>query len=88
MPERQGRRQVGGPARAAGGVEGREFAHEDVDRPAVADDVVRGEHEHVPIRRAGDEPAPHERAGHQVEGRPGVRGEEFGERGLAGRARR
>ncbi len=44
--ERQRRERRGEPARERA-VEGRHFAHEDADRPAVRDDVVHRDEEHV-----------------------------------------
>ncbi len=77
-------RQVGLAAVESGLVEGGELAHEDVDRPAVGDDVVHGEVKDVLLPAEMEELDPQQRSLLQVEGRLGGAVEAFLQRRLAG----
>ncbi|CUX64918.1 hypothetical protein AGR4C_pa10001 [Agrobacterium tumefaciens str. Kerr 14] len=55
--------------RGEGGIEHLQFPIENAHRPAVGDDVVLGQQQHVLIICKADQPAPHQRTSFQVKGR-------------------
>ena len=70
-----------GPA-TTGSITSREFRHDDVDRPTVANDVMRGENEHVPLGAQSRETGAEQRAGDEVEGRARLFVHQRGETGF------
>src|SRR6202453_2321580 len=71
------------PAVERGGVQDAEFLGQDSHGPAVGDDVVHGQGEHVVLGGGADQPDADERALAQVERRGAVPGHELGDLGFA-----
>ncbi len=61
-----------GPVLGEGFVEGGDFAHQYAHGPAVGDDVVEGEQQHVRVFAEAQQDGAKQRAGGQVEGAQGL----------------
>ena len=81
--ERRRRGKAGGRPLPMGPVELQDLVHDDVERPAVADDVVGAQDQDVTVAGHPDQLGADERPRHEVEGRPRILVQDVGE-GLLG----